>query len=127
MESSQIKGVDSTIRETKGELGTNTNLVVSEKIMTHGKQFAKTIFEVQLNGENASTHITSRSVATEKSEQFFISKIYGNTKCFAHSECDAIIKEQAKVVATPEITANDVEANLIHEAAIGKFAFVSKS
>lgn len=122
MESSQIKGVDSTIRETKGELGTNTNLVVSEKIMTHGKQFAKTIFEVQLNGENASTHITSRSVATEKSEQFFISKIYGNTKCFAHSECDAIIKEQAKVVATPEITANDVEANLIHEAAIGKIA-----
>ncbi len=122
MESSQIKGVDSTIRETKGELGTNTNLVVSEKIMTHGKQFAKTIFEVQLNGENASTHITSRSVATEKSEQFFISKIYGNTKCFAHSECDAIIKDQAKVVATPEITANDVEANLIHEAAIGKIA-----
>lgn len=122
MESSQIKGVDSTIRETKGELGANTNLVVSEKIMTHGKQFAKTIFEVQLNGENASTHITSRSVATEKSEQFFISKIYGNTKCFAHSECDAIIKEQAKVVATPEITANDVEANLIHEAAIGKIA-----
>lgn len=122
MESSQIKGVDSTIRETKGELGANTNFVISEKIMTHGKQFAKTIFEVQLNGENASTHITSRSVATEKSEQFFISKIYGNTKCFAHSECDAIIKEQAKVVATPEITANDVEANLIHEAAIGKIA-----
>ena len=122
MESSQIKGVDSTIRETKGELGANTNLVVSEKIMTHGKQFAKTIFEVKLNGENASTHITSRSVATEKSEQFFISKIYGNTKCFAHSECDAIIKDQAKVVATPEITANDVEANLIHEAAIGKIA-----
>lgn len=122
MESSQIKGVDSTIRETKGELGANTNFVISEKIMTHGKQFAKTIFEVQLNGENASTHITSRSVATEKSEQFFISKIYGNTKCFAHSECDAIIKDQAKVVATPEITANDVEANLIHEAAIGKIA-----
>lgn len=122
IESSQIKGVDSTIRETKGELGTNTNFVVSEKIMTHGKQFAKTIFDVQLNGKNASTHVTSRSVATENSEQFFVSKIYGNSKCFAHSECDAIIKDQAKVVATPEITANDVEANLIHEAAIGKIA-----
>lgn len=122
MESSQIKGVDSTIRETKGELGANTNFVVSEKIMTHGKQFAKTIFDVQLNGENASTHVTSRSVATDDSEQFFVSKIYGNTKCFAHSECDAIIKDYAKVVATPEITANDVEANLIHEAAIGKIA-----
>lgn len=122
MESSQIKGVDSTIRETKGELEANTNFVVSEKIMTHGKQFAKTIFDVQLNGENASTHVTSRSVATDESEQLFVSKIYGNNKSFAHSECDAIIKDKAKVTATPEITANNVEANLIHEAAIGKIA-----
>lgn len=120
MESSQIKGVDSTIRETKGELEDNTNFVVSEKIMTHGKQFAKTTFNVKLNGENASTHVTSRSVATDVSEQFFVSKIYGNNKCFAHSECDAIIKDQARVTATPEITANSVEANLIHEAAIRK-------
>jgi len=122
MESSQIKGVDSTIRETKGELAENTNFVVSEKIMTHGNQYAKTIFDVKLNGENASTHVTSRSVATDNSEQFFVSKIYGNTKCFAHSECDAIIKDKAKVTATPEITANSVDANLIHEAAIGKIA-----
>lgn len=122
MESTQIKGVDSTIRETKGELEADTNFIVSEKIMTHGKQFAKTIFDVKLNGENASTHVTSRSVATEESEQYFISKICGNNKSFAHSECDAIIKDQAKVTATPEITANDVEANLIHEAAIGKIA-----
>lgn len=122
MESSQIKGVDSTIRETKGELDSDTNFVVSEKIMTHGNQYAKTIFDVKLNGENASTHVTSRSVATENSEQFFVSKIYGNSKSFAHSECDAIIKDNAKVTATPEITANNVEANLIHEAAIGKIA-----
>lgn len=118
MESSQIKGVDSTVRETKGELENDTNFVVSEKIMTHGKQFAKTTFDVKLNGENASTHVTSRAVATDNSEQFFASKIYGNSKCFAHSECDAIIKDEAKVTATPEITANSVEANLIHEAAI---------
>ncbi len=122
MESSQIKGVDSTIRETKGELLENSNFVISEKIMTHGEQFAKTIFDVQLNGENASTHVTSRSVATDNSKQEFISKIYGNAKSFAHSECDAIIKDNAKVIATPEITANNVEANLIHEAAIGKIA-----
>lgn len=122
MQSSQIKGVDSTIRETKGVLDANTNFVVTEKIMTHGNQFAKTIFDVELNGENASTHVTSRSVATENSEQAFVSKIYGNSKCFAHSECDAIIKDNAKVIATPEITANDVDANLIHEAAIGKIA-----
>lgn len=122
MQSSQIKGVDSTIRETKGELQANTSFIVSEKIMTHGNQFAKTTFDVKLQGENASTHVTSRSVATDNSEQLFVSKIYGNNKCFAHSECDAIIKDHAKVTATPEITANDVEANLIHEAAIGKIA-----
>src|SRR5574344_569199 len=122
MESSQIKGVDSTVRETKGELAENTNFVVTEKIMTQGHQNAETLFDVQLNGENSSTHVTSRSVATENSYQHFTSKIYGNTKCFAHSECDAIIKDNAKVKATPEITANNVEANLIHEAAIGKIA-----
>lgn len=122
MDSAQIKGVDSTIRETKGELAANTNFVVTEKILTNGIQTAKTIFDVQLNGENSSTHVTSRSVATEDSKQEFTSKIYGNTKCFAHSECDAIIKDNARVIATPEITANNVDANLIHEAAIGKIA-----
>lgn len=120
MQSSQIKGVDSTIRETMAELEDNTNFVVSEKIMTYRNQLAKTIFDVKLNGKNASTHVTSRSVATDDSEQFFVSKIYGNNKSFAHSECDAIIKDNAKVTATPEITANSVEANLIHEAAIRK-------
>ena len=122
MDSAQIKGVDSTIRETKGALEADTNFVVSEKIMTNGTQTAKTIFDVELNGENASTHVTSRSVAGDKSKQEFVSKIYGNEKCFAHSECDAIIKDEAIVTATPEITANNVDANLIHEAAIGKIA-----
>ncbi len=122
MESVQIKGVDSTIRVTKGILEENSNLIVSEKIMTHGNQFAKTEFEVELNGENASTHVTSRSVAVDKSVQEFKSKITGNTKCFGHVECDAIIKDKAKVIAIPEIVANNVEANLIHEAAIGKIA-----
>ena len=122
MESVQIKGVDSTIRVTKGILEKDSNLVVSEKIMTHGNQFAKTEFEVELNGENASTHVTSRSVAVDKSVQEFKSKITGNTKCFGHVECDAIIKDKAKVIAVPEIVANNIEANLIHEAAIGKIA-----
>ena len=122
MESSQIKGVDSTIRETKGVLDEGANFVVTEKIMTHGNQFAKTIFDVELNGDNSSTHVTSRSVAADDSKQYFISKIYGNAKCFSHSECDAIIKDNAVVTATPEVTANNVNANLIHEAAIGKIA-----
>lgn len=122
METMQIKGVDSTIRKTIGELGENATLIITEKIMTHGKQTAETIFDVQLNGKNSTTKVTSRSVATEKSSQKFISKIYGNSECFGHVECDAIIKDNAKVTSTPEITANCVDANLIHEAAIGKIA-----
>lgn len=122
MESIQINGVDSTIRTTKGELAEDTNFVVGEKIMTSGSQTAKTIFEVALNGENASTHVTSRSVATEHSLQQFESKVTGNAKCFGHVECDAIIKDKARVIAIPEIVANHVDANLIHEAAIGKIA-----
>ena len=122
MESVQIKGVDSTIRTTRGEMGDNTNLVITEKIMTHGNQFAKTLFDVKLNGKNSSVKVTSRSVAVDKSNQEFISKVYGNNECFGHVECDAIIKDKAKVSATPEITANHEDANLIHEAAIGKIA-----
>ena len=122
MESVQIKGVDSTIRTTRGEVESNTNLVVTEKIMTHGSQFAKTSFDVNLNGENSSVKVTSRSVATEKSTQEFISSITGNSKCFGHVECDAIIKDSAKVIAVPKIVANHQDANLIHEAAIGKIA-----
>ena len=122
MDSVQIKGVDSTIRTTRGEVEANTNLVVTEKIMTHGKQFAKTSFDVKLNGENSSVKVTSRSVAVDKSSQEFISSITGNNKCFGHVECDAIIKDKAKVIAVPKIVANCEEANLIHEAAIGKIA-----
>lgn len=122
MESIQIKGVDSTVRETRGELKSNTNFIVTEKIMTHGNQYAETLFDVSLNGENSSTHVTSRSVATEDSKQKFISKVSGNNQCFAHVECDAIIKDNACVQAIPEITANHIDANLIHEAAIGKIA-----
>ena len=122
METIQIKGVDSTIRTTKGVLESNTNLVISEKIMTHGIQTAKTIFDVELNGTNSSTKVTSRSVATEKSVQHFESHVVGNTKCFGHVECDAIIKDEAKVIAIPSIVANNVDANLVHEATIGKIA-----
>ena len=122
MESVQIKGVDSTVRETKGVLEDNTNFVISEKIMTHGNQYAKTIFNVELNGKNSSTKVTSRSVATENSTPQFESKVIGTTECFGHVECDAIIKDKGKVISTPQIVANDVNANLIHEAAIGKIA-----
>lgn len=122
MDSVQIEGVDSTIRETIGELEENSNFIVSEKIMTHGKQYAKTVFNVKLNGKNASTHVISRSVAKENSKQEFFSNVEGNTECYGHVECDAIIMDNGTVKAVPEILANDVNARLIHEAAIGKIA-----
>ena len=122
MDTTQIKGVDDTIRTTKATLEKDTTLVITEKILTSQNQKAITKFEVELNGENSSTHVTSRSVATNDSYQEFISNITGNTKCYAHVECDAIIKENGQVKAIPEIYAKNIDANLIHEAAIGKIA-----
>ncbi len=122
METTQIKGIDSTNRITKGELKAGASLEVHEKIMTHGKQYARTEFEVDLNGENCSTNVISRSVARDTSKQEFFSKINGNAACAGHSECDAIIMDGSCVTASPQLTANHVEASLIHEAAIGKIA-----
>lgn len=122
MDTTQIKGVDDTIRKTKATLESDATLVITEKVLTSKNQQAKTEFVVNLNGENASTHVTSRSVATDNSYQEFISNITGNTKCYAHVECDAIIKGQGQVKAIPEIFAKNIDANLIHEAAIGKIA-----
>ena len=122
METTQIKGIDSTIRNTTATLGDGATLVIKEKIMTHGTQYAETNFTVDLNGVDSSTNVISRSVAKEDSKQMFNSNIRGNNKCAGHSECDAIIMDNASVGARPEITANNVEASLIHEAAIGKIA-----
>ncbi len=122
MDTVQIEGVDSTERVTKAVIGDRGTLIIKEKIMTHDKQYAKTVFEVELNGEDASTNVISRSVAKDDSVQTFLSKINGNGKCMGHSECDAIIMDNAKVSAIPEIKANHVDAALIHEAAIGKIA-----
>lgn len=122
METVQIEGVDSTIRETSAYMDEDSNLVISEKIMTHDNQFAKTIFNVALNGKNSSVHVTSRSIAKDNSVQEFYSNVDGNTNCFGHIECDAIIMGSAKVIATPKISANNIDAKLIHEAAIGKIA-----
>ncbi|HCW53986.1 MAG TPA: ABC transporter permease [Clostridium sp.] len=122
METTQIKGVDSTKRETKAILGNDSILIVKEKIFTHGSQHAETNFVVELNGKNSSTNVISRSVAKDDSNQIFLAKVNGNNKCAGHTECDAIIMDNACVKAIPEIAANNVDANLIHEAAIGKIA-----
>ena len=122
METTQIKGVDSTKRKTEAILHEKATLVVHEKIMTHGNQFAETEFVVDLKGDDCGTHVVSRSVAKDNSRQLFISDVVGNAKCSGHTECDAIIMDNASVVAVPKIVANNTEASLIHEAAIGKIA-----
>lgn len=122
METTQIKGIDSTIRDTEGTLADNASLIIHEKLMTHGMQYAKTNFAVDLNGDGSSANVVSRSVAKEDSKQEFVSRITGNSRCNGHSECDAIIMDNAVVTAVPELTAANVDAQLIHEAAIGKIA-----
>lgn len=122
METTQIEGVDFTKRSTKARLSDNATLIIREKLMTSGEERAETDFEVELDGENSSANVVSRSVAKDNSYQLFLSKINGNNVCSGHSECDAIIMDNAKVSAIPEITANHLDAALIHEAAIGKIA-----
>lgn len=122
MESVQIKGVDSTIRNTVVNLAANASFVIKERLLTHGKQLADSTIEVNINGEDASANVISRSVAKEESTQRFVSIIRGNARCAGHSECDAIIMDDAKIQAIPELTANHPDAALIHEAAIGKIA-----
>lgn len=122
MEMTQLKGVDSTNRSTTADLASGAKLVIRERLLTHGSQKAVSSFEVSLNGKDASANVISRSVAREESEQTFISKINGNAECAGHTECDAIIMDNAKIAAVPELTANHPDAALIHEAAIGKIA-----
>ena len=122
METTQISGIDDAIRKTSGTLAAHATLTVREKIMTTGDQRAVTDFTIDLNGENCSTDVVSRSVARDESKQEFYSHINGNNACAGHSECDAIIMDRACVIATPALVANHVDAALIHEAAIGKIA-----
>ena len=122
METAQIKGIDSTKRVTRATLAAGATLVIHEKIMTHGSQTAETDFSVDLNGEDSGANVISRSVAKGNSQQKFVSMINGNNRCSGHTECDAIIMENGKVSALPELTANHIDASLIHEAAIGKIA-----
>ena len=122
MEMVQIKGVDSTDRNTIAELAAGAKLVVRERLMTHGNQSAVSGYEVKLNGADASADVVSRSVAKDSSYQKFDSRIIGNAPCNGHTECDAIIMGDAHILAVPQLEANDIDAALIHEAAIGKIA-----
>ena len=122
MEMAQIKGVDDTERTTTAELAAGAKLVVRERLMTHGNQRAISTYVVNLNGADSSADVVSRSVARDNSYQRFDAKIIGNAPCNGHTECDSIIMDNGRILAVPGLEANDVDAALLHEAAIGKIA-----
>lgn len=122
MEMVQIKGVDSTVRTTKAVLAADASMVVRERLMTHGEQKAESIYVTELNGDGSRADVVSRSVAKDSSYQKFDSRIIGNAACTGHTECDAIIMGSARILAVPQLEANNIDAALIHEAAIGKIA-----
>ena len=122
METTQIKGIDDTLRKTKAVLEDHASLVIHEKVMTTGEQNAVSDFTADLNGEGSSCNLISRTVAKDNSTQHFISVLNGNNVCAGHSECDSIIMDHAKVLASPQLLASSIDASLIHEAAIGKIA-----
>ena len=122
MNTTQIGGVDSTVRKTTAVLGKDAKMVVKEKLLTEGVQTAESDFVITLEGEGSGAHLISRSVAKQHSRQLFRSRLIGEAACSGHSECDAIIMDEGEVSAIPELTAHNVDAALIHEAAIGKIA-----
>ena len=122
MEMVQIKGVDDTNRTTTAELDAGAKLVVRERLMTHGSQNAVSTYVVNLNGDGATADVVSRSVARDDSYQKFDAKLVGNAACSGHTECDSIIMDKGRILAVPALEANNVDAALVHEAAIGKIA-----
>lgn len=122
MDTSQLGGVDSTDRKTKAFLEKGASLIIKEHLLTDGEQKAVTDFYVEMNGDNSSVNLVSRSVARGNSKQYYHSNIVGNAVCSGHSECDAILADKGVVSASPELTAANENASLIHEAAIGKIA-----
>lgn len=120
LEMVQIKGVDSTVRETTANLARGAKIIVTERLMTHGHQMARSDMEVNLNGEGSSAQIVSRSVGRDESQQIFNPRAVGNDACAAHIQCDSIIMDAAHIRSIPEIDAKHAQAQIIHEAAIGR-------
>lgn len=122
MDTTQIRGIDSTKRYTKIVCGPRAEAVITERLLTHGNQEAESDMEIVLDGDDSKGRVISRSVAQDSSSQLFRPLVVGNARCFGHVQCDSIIMGTAKIRSVPEIAANSTEAQLIHEAAIGKIA-----
>ena len=122
IQTTQIGGITDSIKITKIDMEADSELLIKENVLTEDIQVSKTDIEVNVNGDNAKVNLISHSVAKDESFQDFKSNINGNCKCNGHSECDAILVGKGRVIATPALAANNPDAYLIHEAAIGKIA-----
>ncbi|KYO64746.1 SufB/SufD family protein [Thermovenabulum gondwanense] len=122
MELTQLKGVDSTVRVTDAIVKKGGKLVITERLLTHGDQEAISKINIILEGEGASAEVISRSVAKENSKQIFKPEIIARAKSRGHVVCDSIIMENGKISSSPAISAEHPDAELTHEAAIGKIA-----
>ena len=122
LDTTQIRGVDSTVRRTSADVGKNASVIINEKLMTHGSQHAESDMTVTLSGENSTGKVTSRSVARDSSVQEFRPIVIGANKCFGHVRCDSILMDSAQITSSPAIEAKHTSASLTHEAAIGRIA-----
>ena len=122
MDTVQIRGIDSTKRDTKIVCGPGAEAIITERLLTHGEQSAISDMEIVLDGVDSKGRVISRSVAQDDSEQVFYPRMVGNAECFGHVQCDSIIMGNAKIKSIPAVIANCTEAQLVHEAAIGKIA-----
>lgn len=122
MEMVQLRGVTSTVRDTNAKLAAGSKLVLTERLLTHDDQTAESNVVIELEGEDSSVQIVSRSVAQDNSVQVFNPLVIGRAACRGHVQCDAIIMGDARVKSVPGIEADSPDAILMHEAAIGKIA-----
>ena len=110
MDTVQIRGIDSTKRDTKFYCAAGSEVVVTERLLTHGEQVAESDMLIELNGADARGRVISRSVAQDDSRQIFHPVMVGNSQCFGHVQCDSIIMGSAHIESIPAITANCPDA-----------------
>ncbi len=122
MELTQISGVDEANRVNEAVLGADSMLLITERVLTDGEQTAVSNNNILLQGAGSRANMISRSVMKGNSKQIFYATIDAQNKCFGHIECDAIIMDNGANETMPSLKAGHPDAELTHEASIGKIA-----
>jgi Fe-S cluster assembly scaffold protein SufB len=122
MELTQLGGVDEAKRFNEAKIGAGSVLLITERVMTEGRQTAESRNEIELAGTDSKTNIVSRSVIKGNSAQDFYVNLTAFARCYGHIECDAIIMDKGINQTVPALRALHSDAELTHEASIGKIA-----